>query len=96
MALLQSQLTGKTQAELIAIIDAMQQANSGKLSLKVSVKGAVSCYGMTKKFPVTLYAQQWERLLDNAEQIRAFIEANKSALSMGKDDPRFAKTADAE
>lgn len=49
------------------------------LSLKVSQKGAVSLYGMGR-FPVTLYASQWEQLLGEAEKIKEFLEANKSSL----------------
>ena len=51
----------------------------GSLSLKVSQKGAVSLYGMGR-FPVTLYMEQWIRLLDFAEEIRAFIKENEGAL----------------
>lgn len=49
------------------------------LSLKVSQKGAVSLYGMGR-FPVTLYASQWEQLLGEAEKIKEFLEVNKSSL----------------
>ena len=52
-----------------------------KLTLKVSEKGAVSVYGMGK-FPVTLYSQAWERLLDHADEIKSFIEANRAVLSV--------------
>ena len=47
--------------------------------MKVSDKGAVSVYGMGR-FPVTLYKEQWLRLLDLAEEIRAFIAANEEKL----------------
>lgn len=57
---------------------------SGALSLKVSQKGAVSLYGMGR-FPVTLYKEQWTRMLDFADEIREFIKANDSALK-GKGD----------
>ena len=50
------------------------------LSLKVSQKGAVSLYGMGR-FPVTLYASQWEQLLAEAEAIKAFLEKNKPLLA---------------
>ena len=53
-------------------------ANRGT-SLKVSEKGGVSVYGMGR-FPVTLYKEQWTRLLDMADEIRAFIAANESQL----------------
>ena len=49
------------------------------VSLKVSEKGGVSVYGLGR-FPVTLYKEQWARLLDMAEEIRAFIKENESKL----------------
>lgn len=57
----------------------LKAARQGKLSLKVSEKGGVSLYGMGR-FPVTLYRSQWERLLGNVDQIKAFIEANSDLL----------------
>jgi hypothetical protein len=51
----------------------------GSLSLKVSQKGAVSLYGMGR-FPVTLYQEQWTKLLSFSDEIKGFIEANKSQL----------------
>jgi len=47
--------------------------------MKVSEKGAVSVYGMGR-FPVTLYKEQWLKLLDMSDEIRAFITANESQL----------------
>jgi hypothetical protein len=47
--------------------------------MKVSEKGALSVYGMGR-FPVTLYKEQWLRLLAMAEDIKAFIEANNHNL----------------
>ena len=49
------------------------------LSLKVSEKGAVSLYGVGR-FPVTLYKEQWLRLLGMADDIKTFIEANNERL----------------
>jgi hypothetical protein len=49
------------------------------VSLKVSEKGGLSVYGLGR-FPVTLYRDQWTKLLDMAEDIRAFIRANESGL----------------
>ena len=49
------------------------------VSLKVSEKGGVSVYGLGR-FPVTLYKDQWTKLLDMADDIRAFIRANESSL----------------
>jgi hypothetical protein len=48
-------------------------------SLKVSEKGGVSLYGLGR-FPVTLYKEQWLRLLDMSAEIRSFIEQNDSKL----------------
>ena len=47
--------------------------------MKVSEKGAVSIYGMGR-FPVTLYKEQWLKLLDMSDEIRAFITANGAKL----------------
>jgi hypothetical protein len=47
--------------------------------MKVSEKGAVSIYGM-ERFPVTLYKEQWLKLLDMSADIRAFIAANEAQL----------------
>ena len=49
------------------------------LTLKVSEKGALSVYGMGR-FPVTLYKEQWNRLLDHADEIREFLKANDQQL----------------
>ncbi|MGH7301925.1 MAG: hypothetical protein ACRELZ_01450 [Candidatus Rokuibacteriota bacterium] len=54
------------------------QATRG-VSLKVSEKGGVSVYGLGR-FPVTLYKEQWTKLLDLADDIRAFIKANDAQL----------------
>jgi hypothetical protein len=59
---------------------AKDKANK-KSSIKVSEKGAVSVYGIHTRFPVTLYRNQWERLLGMADQIKAFIEANEALLA---------------
>jgi hypothetical protein len=48
-------------------------------SLKVSEKGGVSVYGLGR-FPVTLYKEQWAKLLDMADEIRAFIKENEAKL----------------
>jgi len=56
-----------------------QPKRPGVLSMKVSAKGALSIYGMGR-FPVTLYKEQWRKLLDMTDEIRAFIDANESQL----------------
>jgi len=60
-------------------LKAQAKAKPGQFTLKVSQKGAVSVYGMGR-FPVTLYQEQWKTLLDHADEIRDFIEANQSEL----------------
>ena len=57
----------------------------GALNLKVSQKGAVSLYGMGR-FPVTLYKEQWLKMLDFAEEIRAFVKANEGQLKTKGED----------
>jgi hypothetical protein len=59
--------------------EALKKPGRGKLSMKVSEKGALSVYGMGR-FPVTLYKEQWLRLLTMADDIKAFIEANNERL----------------
>ncbi len=58
---------------------ALKKTSSRGLSLKVSEKGGLSVYGLGR-FPVTLYKEQWKKLLDMADDIRAFIQANDSEL----------------
>jgi len=59
--------------------EALKRSSSKGLSLRVSEKGAVSVYGLGR-FPVTLYKEQWLRLLDMSEDIRMFIQQNESQL----------------
>jgi hypothetical protein len=54
-------------------------------SLKVSEKGGVSVYGLGR-FPVTLYKEQWGKLLDMADEIRAFIKENEAKLKTKGDE----------
>jgi hypothetical protein len=75
-----------TEAELKAELEKLKAENealkargSRGVSLKVSEKGAVSVYGMGR-FPVTLYQEQWIKLLDMADEIRTFIKDNESKL----------------
>jgi hypothetical protein len=58
---------------------ALKKGASDGIRMKVSEKGAVSVYGMGR-FPVTLYKEQWLKLLDMSEEIRAFIAENESRL----------------
>lgn len=71
-----------TREELLArIADLERQKKTGALSFKVSDKGAVSVYGMGR-FPVTLYYEQWQRLLGAADELRTFLEDNKGKLKL--------------
>ncbi len=58
---------------------ALKKGAAAGVSMKVSEKGAVSIYGMGR-FPVTLYKEQWLKLLDMSDEIRAFIAANDARL----------------
>jgi hypothetical protein len=57
----------------------LKQRSSRAVSMKVSEKGGLSVYGLGR-FPVTLYKEQWTKLLDLADDIRAFIKENESKL----------------
>ncbi len=57
----------------------LKQRAGRPASLKVSEKGGVSVYGLGR-FPVTLYKEQWAKLLDMTDEIRAFIKENESRL----------------
>ena len=63
----------------------LKQRASRAVSLKVSEKGGVSVYGLGR-FPVTLYKEQWAKLLDMADEIRAFIDENAAKLKTKGDE----------
>ncbi len=86
-----------TNAELMSLIAKLKADNAAllaakpaprSLTFKVTAKkpdgtgsdGAISVYGLGR-FPVTLYAASWERLLDSADDLRAFISANAATIS---------------
>ena len=54
---------------------------TGSLEFKVGEKGGVSVYGLGR-FPVTLYYEQWGRLLEAGDRLRQFLEDNKSKLKL--------------
>ena len=75
-----------SEAELSAELDRLRAENerlkserTRGVSLKVSEKGGVSVYGLGR-FPVTLYKEQWTKLLDRAQEIRTFINENEGRL----------------
>lgn len=77
-----------TEAEMKAELErlkaeneSLKQRTSKGISLKVSEKGGVSVYGMGR-FPITLYKEQWIKLLDMSDDLRRFIEENASKLKV--------------
>jgi hypothetical protein len=73
-------LSQLTADQLRAMVVAMAATPAQKLTIKVSVKGAVSVFGLGR-WPTTLYATQWERILADKDRILAFIKANQAALA---------------
>jgi len=67
----------------IAELEKEVKRNRGPLplSLKVSEKGAVSVYGLGR-FPVTLYYEQWKKLLSSAAEIETFLEEHRANLKL--------------
>jgi hypothetical protein len=78
-------MTEPTKEELLARIAELEKQmgskKTGRLEFRVSEKGGVSVYGLGR-FPVTLYYEQWQRLLGAAEELQAFLEQNKSKLKL--------------
>ena len=73
-----------TYEELQARVAELEQKTArrtGELDFKIGEKGGVSVYGLGR-FPVTLYYEQWIRLLDTAPKLREFLEENKSKLKL--------------
>ena len=66
-------------AELEGQLEAERSKGRKGLLLKVSEKAGVSLYGI-RRFPVTFYADEWERILGMADEIRAFIAEDRSEL----------------
>ena len=58
-----------------------EQERKRGIDFKVSEKGGVSVYGLGR-FPVTLYYEQWVRLLNSADALREFVESNKAKLKL--------------
>jgi hypothetical protein len=82
-------MTEPTKDELLARIAELEKQagskRSGRMEFKVSEKGGVSVYGLGR-FPVTLYYEQWTRLLDSVDALRTFLEENKSKLKLKNSD----------
>ena len=73
------QKLARLEAENRALREQMEQRKPGELRLKISEKGGLSVYGLGR-FPVTLYKEQWVRLLEHVEEIKKFIEENDQQL----------------
>jgi hypothetical protein len=69
----------RLEAENRLLREQVEQRKPGQLRLKVSEKGALSIYGLGR-FPVTLYKEQWRRLLEYADEIKAFMKDNDHLL----------------
>lgn len=78
-------MTEPTKEELLARIAELEKKAEGRkkgsLEFRVGEKGGVSVYGLGR-FPVTLYYEQWVRLLDAAPDLKVFLEENKSRLKL--------------
>ena len=69
----------RLEAENRKLREQMDERKPGQLRLKVSEKGGLSVYGLGR-FPVTLYKEQWVRLLDHADEIKSFLQQNDRLL----------------
>jgi hypothetical protein len=65
--------------EASKLLAEVEQPKRGSLYCKVSEKGACSVYGL-QRMPVTLYVEQWQRLLDFGDDIRSFLKENEPRL----------------
>jgi len=79
-------MTEPTYDELKARLQELEKQveakkRGGAIDFRVSEKGGVSVYGLGR-FPVTLYYEQWTRLLEAAPNLKAFLEENKSKLKL--------------
>jgi hypothetical protein len=72
-----------TYEELKARLAELEKSprRTGSLEFRVGEKGGVSVYGLGR-FPVTLYYEQWQRLLEASDKLREFLEDNKSKLKL--------------
>ncbi len=70
---------GELSIEEASKLLAADQPKRGQLYCKVSEKGGLSVYGL-QRMPVTLYVEQWERLLAYADEIKAFMKENNAKL----------------
>ncbi len=74
------QMSNADLRKQIEALKAQLASQPKSISMKVSEKGALSVYGLGR-FPVTLYAGQWDRLLGQSEAIKSFLTAHKDTLA---------------
>ncbi len=77
--ILQKVAAGEITPEAAGKLLLTEPPKRGQLYCKVSEKGAISIYGL-QRMPVTLYVEQWERLLAFADEIKQFMTDNNAAL----------------
>lgn len=85
-------MTEPTKEELMARIAELEkktERKKGSIEFRVGEKGGVSVYGLGR-FPVTLYYEQWVRLLDASGDLREFLEENKHRLKLKDQESRAA------
>lgn len=75
-----SNLNEMTREQLLALVAQMQAAPARKITYKVGEKGGISIYGLGR-FPVTAYASQWERIIGDIDNLKAFMSANEALLT---------------
>jgi len=80
------QKLARLEAENRALKEQVEQRRTGQLRLKISEKGGLSVYGLGR-FPVTLYKEQWIRLLEQTEEIKEFLKENDQQLKVKQSAP---------
>ena len=73
------QKLARLEAENRALKEQIDQRKPGELRLKISEKGGLSVYGLGR-FPVTLYKEQWTRLLNHVDEIKTFLQEHDGDL----------------
>ena len=73
------QKLARLEAENKALKEQIEERKPGQLRLKISEKGGLSVYGLGR-FPVTLYKEQWARLLEQGEEIKKFLKDHDQDL----------------
>lgn len=83
-------LSAEQKSAIAAAMAEQAKAKAGKLTFKVSNKGAVSVYGINR-FPVTVYAEQWERIFAVKDDLTKFIADNADLIKERLANPIVSK-----